>query len=231
MSHLRWGAFCEEISAGTMARGEAEAFLRTVAQRVREGPLPFAPSFLVGADVAYGERQAVAAVVVWDLREGKVVWEETREGPVAAEYRPGLFFLREAPLVLPLLSRVPFDGWVALLHGHGTAHPLGAGLASVVGVLLGRPTVGCAGSLLCGRGGEPGQEKGSWSAVWWQGKRVGAFLRTRAGVKPVVVSVGHGLTLEEAVGLVHAASVYRFPEPLRLADALARKVLSAAGGA
>ncbi|MFN3413353.1 MAG: endonuclease V [Thermoanaerobaculum sp.] len=214
-----------------MIKAEARAFLRSVAERVREGPLGFAPSWLVGADVAYGESLAVGAVVVWDLGAHRVVWERTKAGPIPAPYQPGLFFLREAPLVLPLLAEVPFEGWVALVHGHGVAHPLGAGLASVVGVLLGRPTVGCAGSLLCGKGNEPGEEKGSWSRVRWRGKPVGAFLRTRAGVKPVVVSVGHGLTLEEAVGLVDAASIYRLPEPLRWADRLARKALSAAGGA
>lgn len=228
MSNFLWDVSLQSLPAKSFKKGEAKAFLRRVATHVREEPLAFVPRWVAGADVAYGENLAVGAVVVWDLQVGKVVWQETMEGPVPAPYRPGLFFLREAPLVVPLLAKVPFAQWVALIHGHGLAHPLGAGLASVVGVLLGQPSVGCAGSLLCGEAAEPGAEKGGWSPIWWQKKRVGALLRTRAGVRPIVVSVGHRLTLEEALGVVHTASVFRLPEPLRLADGLARRGLSAA---
>lgn len=209
---------------------EALRFVEKIAGKVREQPLPWGPRWLLGVDVAYGPKRGWAGVAAFDVEKAKVVDGWVTCGVTPWPYLPGFFFLREAPLVLSALAQVPTHA-VVLVHGHGRAHPLGAGLASVVGVLLGRPTVGCAGSLLCGHGSEPGEAKGSWSPVWWQGKPVGAFLRTRAGVKPVVVSVGHGLSLEEALGLVQAASFYRFPEPLRLADRLARKALSAATGA
>lgn len=229
VSNPLWDAFLRMVSGKTLRKREAESFSRAVAKEVRQSELAFAPRWVVAADVAYGGERAVAAVVVWDLWQGRVVWREVVEGPIPAPYQPGLFFLREAPLILPVLARVPYDPWVALIHGHGVAHPLGAGLASVVGVLLGRPAVGCAGSLLCGEGTDPGATKGSWSPVWWQGKRVGAWVRTRTGAKPVVVSVGHAVSLEEAVRLVTAASVYRLPQPLREADRLARSVLRGTG--
>jgi deoxyribonuclease V len=41
------------------------------------------------------------------------------------------------------------------------------------------------------------------------------------GVKPVVVSVGHRTSLQQAVALVLAWSSFRFPEPLRQAHQLA----------
>ncbi|MGC8916609.1 MAG: endonuclease V [Thermoanaerobaculum sp.] len=205
--------------------GQPRVFLRAVARSVVEAPLPFAPRWVAAADVAYGEKLAAAAVVLWDTEGDRAVWEASFVAPVPFAYRPGLFSLREAPLVLPLLARVPGDEWVALVHGHGRAHPLGAGLASVVGVILARPTVGCAGSLLCGQALPPARPRGSQSPVRLRGKLVGALVRTREAVKPVVVSVGNAVTLEEAVALVLATSSFRFPEPLRLADQLARRAL------
>ena len=52
-------------------------------------------------------------------------------------------------------------------------------------------------------------------------ERIGVALRTRDGVKPVYVSVGHRITLEDAVRVVLACSIgYRLPEPTRLAHQL-----------
>lgn len=209
---------------------QAARFLENVAAGVRETPLPFLPRLVVAVDVAYGADLAAAAAVAWDLGTRSVAWSASRLARVPAPYTPGFFFLREAPLVVPLLEEAPFREWVALLHGHGRAHPLGAGLASVVGVALRRPAVGCAGSLLCGGGEPPGLARGCWSPVLLDGARVGAWVRTREATKPVVVSVGHAITLEEAVKLVVGVSVFRFPEPLRLADRLAREALRAHAG-
>lgn len=228
MSNPPWDEFLNQGVAQALTKSKAEAFLRRVAQRVRELPLGFVPRWVAGADAAYGGSLAAGAAVVWDLQEGRVVWQDVITRPVPAAYQPGLFFLREAPLVLPLLAKVPFALWVGLVHGHGVAHPLRAGLASVVGVCLGQPAVGCADSLLCGEGEEPGAARGSWSPVWWQGRQVGAWVRTRTGVKPVMVSVGHGICLQEAIHLVIAASLYRLPQPLREADQLARRALRTA---
>lgn len=53
-------------------------------------------------------------------------------------------------------------------------------------------------------------------------ERVGTVLRTRDGINPVYVSVGHLIDLASAERLVMACAVkYRLPEPIRLADRLA----------
>ena len=48
-------------------------------------------------------------------------------------------------------------------------------------------------------------------------------LRSREGARPLYVSVGHRISLEQAVELVLATLTrYRLPEPTRLADKLSR---------
>jgi deoxyribonuclease V len=63
---------------------------------------------------------------------------------------------------------------------------------------------------------------------------IGAALRTETDVSPVFVSIGHRVTLEDAIRLVLAcARGYRIPEPTRqahlLVNALRRGEVSPSG--
>jgi deoxyribonuclease V len=50
-------------------------------------------------------------------------------------------------------------------------------------------------------------------------------LRTRDGVRPVYISVGHRITLPDAVRLVlRCGRGFRLPEPTRLADKRVREL-------
>ena len=105
-----------------------------------------------------------------------------------------------------------------LVDGQGIAHPRRLGLASHLGLFLGVPTIGCAKSLLCGKHETPGIEAGSYAEIVDKGETIGAALRTRRGVKPVYVSIGHRLSLESAIGWVlKCCRGYRLPEPTRMA--------------
>jgi deoxyribonuclease V len=131
---------------------------------------------------------------------------------------------REAPVCIAAaqkLSRVPD---LFIVDGQGIAHPRRLGLAAHLGLFLDRPTIGCAKSRLVGANDEPGIEKGSYTPLTDDGETIGRVLRTRSNVKPVYVSVGHKVTLEEAMGLVlQCCTRYRLPEPTRLAHQIVTK--------
>jgi deoxyribonuclease V len=96
------------------------------------------------------------------------------------------------------------------------------GLASHLGLFLNTPTIGCAKSVLCGQYGEPDFELGSYTKVVDQGETIGVALRTRPGVKPVYVSIGHKVDLETAIyWVLECCRGYRLPEPTRLAHLVA----------
>ena len=78
--------------------------------------------------------------------------------------------------------------------------------------------LGCAKSRLTGHYEEPAAEAGAWTPLLDRGEVIGAVVRTRVGVKPVFVSVGHRIDLAGAVRVVLACCRgYRVPEPTRLA--------------
>ena len=86
------------------------------------------------------------------------------------------------------------------------------------------PAIGCAKSLLVGRCSGLPEPRGSSAPLVDRGEIVGAAVRTRTGVRPVYVSVGHRVTLAGACALVLATSRFRIPEPLRAADAAVRRL-------
>ncbi|MFQ5590561.1 MAG: endonuclease V [Phycisphaerae bacterium] len=163
----------------------------------------------------------IAGVVVWDVRTREVVEQHVVRRRVRFPYLPGLLSFREAPALLTVLRKLRCEPSVFMFDGQGLAHPRRCGLACHVGVVLDRPSLGCAKSVLVGTCDDPLSSRGSTSPLVHRGERIGMSLRTRANVKPVYVSVGHRLSLSAAVGITLACSVgYRLPEPVRLADQL-----------
>ena len=108
-----------------------------------------------------------------------------------------------------------------LCDGQGIAHPRGIGLASHLGLILDRPTIGCAKSRLIGRFSEVGGARGDYSRLLHNERVIGVVLRTRTGVKPMFISPGNRITLEHSLKIVMESCLkYRIPEPIRQAHML-----------
>jgi deoxyribonuclease V len=113
---------------------------------------------------------------------------------------------------------------VYFIDGQGIAHPRGCGIASHFGVEANTPTIGVAKTVLVGKAQEPAPKRGSFSPIHYGGKVVGAVLRTKDNTAPIYVSPGHMISLNTALELVLKTSLYRIPEPTRLAHNLLQKV-------
>ncbi len=178
---------------------------------------------VAGADCAFDKSEArtFAAWVVWDLAEEEVVEQATAVAPLTFPYVPGLLTFREGPALLAAWRKLRTHADLLMFDGCGYAHPRRCGLATHLGVLLDLPSIGVAKSRLCGRADEPAAARGSTADQTDGGELIGRVVRTRSGVRPVYVSVGHRATLDDAVRLTLACCTrYRLPEPTRLADQL-----------
>lgn len=180
---------------------------------------------LAGADISSSTRseEARAAVVVFSFPSLDVVETATVTGRVAFPYVPGLLAFREAPILTRAFASLKSEPDLVFLDGHGLAHPRRMGIACHVGLLLGRPTIGCAKSRLTGTHEEPGRSRGAFSYLRDEktGEVIGAVVRTRDGTKPVFVSIGHMIDLESAIDFtLRCGGGYRIPEPTRQAHIL-----------
>ena len=189
-----------------------------VERQVRMGPV----RHVAGIDVSVRDDVSRAAVVVLDLEGLAPVDYAVATRPATFRYVPGLLAFREGPPVLGALEKLTVWPDLFAFDAHGLAPPRRIGLASHIGAILDQPTIGCAKSRLIGTHGEPGNGVGDWTPLRDQDETVGAVVRSRPGVKPVYVSLGHRVDLPTSVDIVlRCGKGYRLPETTRLAQLLA----------
>jgi deoxyribonuclease V len=171
---------------------------------------------VAAVDVSFINNRAVGVAAVFSYPTLDLIEEKVFISRPKFPYVPGFLTFREGPIMLGALTRLKNDPDVILFDGQGIAHPRGMGEAAHLGILLDRPSIGCAKSKLIGEYKEPGKKKGSFSKLYLGGKVVGAVLRTRDGVKTNFVSPGHKIDLKSAIRIVLGCTTrYRIPDPLR----------------
>ncbi|MCL4458826.1 MAG: deoxyribonuclease V [Chloroflexi bacterium] len=178
--------------------------------------------YVAGVDIGFGGEKTRAAVVVLKYPLLEVADTSLVEEEVRFPYIPGLLSFRETPPILSAFEGLATEPDLILVDGQGIAHPRRFGIASHLGLILDKPTIGCAKSLLCGQHGPLADEPGSLSFIYDEDEVIGAAVRTKSSTKAVYVSVGHKIDLSTAIEYVLSCTrEYRLPEPTRLAHLLA----------
>ncbi|XP_075206856.1 endonuclease V [Anomaloglossus baeobatrachus] len=196
-----------------------------------------------GVDLSYikeDDTSACASLIVLSYPDLEVIYEDCQMVTLDAPYVAGFLAFREVPSLVEAVRRLQEkDGnvmpQVLLVDGNGILHHRGFGVACHLGTLTGLPTIGVAKNLLqvdgienneshkeqakeLQNGGDFFYLKGS------SGNILGAALKSsQKSVKPIYISVGHKISLETAVTLVHNCCKYRVPEPTRQADIRSRE--------
>ena len=178
---------------------------------------------VAGVDTAYRKGTAYAAVVVMNLSGLKILEEAVAAKPVRFPYVPGLFSFREGPVILEALDKLKTAPDLLMLDGQGVAHPRRFGIASHIGLMTDIPAIGCAKSRLVGDYKEPPLTRGGISYLTDGSETIGTVVRTRPGVKPIFVSIGHLMDLNDSIQIVlKSCRGYRLPEPIRRAHHLSQ---------
>ena len=206
---------------------EARDLQRSLCKRVRSGRLQRRVRAVTGVDMgAISNGRATAAAVVMSFPELEVLEVQRARRKLSFPYVPGLLSFREGPVVAAALRKLKTNPGLILVDGHGLAHPRRFGIACHLGLLTDTPVVGCAKSRLCGEHDDVGPERGCHVPLEQEGEELGAVVRTRDNVQPLYVSVGHKISLTQAIEYVLACgSGFRLPEPTRLAHQAAAGTL------
>jgi deoxyribonuclease V len=176
---------------------------------------------IAGADVAFDNHtnEGYGGVITYSFPELEEIERRGVKAEIPFPYVPGLLAFREAPILLKAFASLETEPDVVLFDGQGLAHYRRMGIATHMGIVLNKPTIGCAKSRLIGTFDEPGNEVGCYSPLVDGKETVGVVLRTRKRVKPIFVSPGTRISLATCITIVLACvDGYRIPKPTREAD-------------
>lgn len=175
---------------------------------------------VAGIDVGFEDNGKItcAAVAVLKFPSLEYYAKSIVRQPTKFPYIPGLLSFRELPAVIEAIRQLEQLPDLFLCDGQGYAHPRRLGIACHLGLLTNVPSIGVGKSRLLGTHGSVTDKRGSWQPLIGKGEVIGAVLRSRQGVKPVYVSIGHRISLHTAIHYVMACTTrYKLPETTRYA--------------
>lgn len=166
---------------------------------------------IAGFDIAYFEDKVLCTAIVYDIEQKKIIEEKSSVSKQPMQHIPGYRAFRDGPAILQTYYDLESEPQVLMMIGHGATHPLKCGLATFVGVELGKPAIGVAKKLLAGTVEE--------NKIKILNETRGELVKTKEHAKPLYVSAGNRISLKNAVELVRKLSIppHKLPEPLHLA--------------
>lgn len=178
-----------------------------------------------GVDVSIKGGTARCAIVVLSYPELSPMESVAAEVPLTFPYIPGLLAFREGPAILATWEKLKEKPDLLMFDGQGIAHPRGIGIASLIGLWLNIPTIGVAKSRLYGRHEQPGSKRGERAMLYNErqpNQIIGAVVRTRDDVKPLYISPGNLIDVDQSINFTLACGGgYRLPETTRWAHRVA----------
>lgn len=211
------------LSLPPLAQLKAEQ--QHLSQQVSLAPLTQLPLTVAGIDIAFpSENQALVAYVAFDVSTCQQIAAHKLLVEVQFPYISGYLAYREIPAYLELFHHIEQQEPLAellMVDGSGVLHPRGLGVASHLGLLLNKPTIGISKRLLCGKLGP--EESALDQPIEWQHQQIGCAMKNHAESKPVFVSPGTGCSPQNARDLVRQFwKDHRLPEPTFAADQLSK---------
>lgn len=202
-----------------MTPKEAVQLQRQLAGKIITGGQPEKMDTIAGIDISmrlFG-KTGYAGVIVFSYPGLEIIEEAFAWGPIPFPYVPGLLTFREGPLIEDAMIKLKTRPDLLIFDGQGIAHPRHMGIAAHMGLKLNIPSIGCAKSRLYGEYTEPPPARGSSTPLTdGEGRQIGVVLRTRDNVKPVFVSPGHMVGIEESARIIMSCTgKYRIPVPTR----------------
>ncbi len=216
----------------TLSPTEAIALQKEMRSKIDISPLPAEIRTIGGADISFNRFSDVfyAGIIILSYPSLNLIDRTTVVAKARFPYIPGLLGFRELPALLEAWNELKRKPDVLVVDGHGIAHPRRLGIAAHFGIVANTPTIGCAKSLLTGKFHEPAAERFAQSPLMDKNEQIGVVLRTKAKCKPVFISPGNKISMEQSLEIIkHCTGKYRLPEPTRNAHLLVNEIRIKAG--
>ena len=175
---------------------------------------------IAGVDAGYKSGGIYGVAVLIDYRTKRLLTYSVIHKKPPIPYIPGLLAFREAPSYISALLKLPREPDMILVDGHGLTHPRALGIATHLGLVLNKPTIGIAKKKLYG---EIRIENGI-KYLYVHGLKAGAIIVHRG--HELYVSIGYKITLESALEITKSLldPKYKLPIPTAIADQITKRI-------
>ncbi|MFB6182754.1 MAG: endonuclease V [Candidatus Nanohaloarchaea archaeon] len=196
-------------------------------------------NIIAGIDQAFTEDKIISGIVIIN-KQDETINKYNHIQKVNQPYIPGLLAFREAPAILNLLKKVDESINLLFIDGGGRIHYREAGIATHIGVLLEKPTIGITKNLLCGQPESNIEElkedekipiKSDEKVQTAENNQIIGYAyqskqyKDSKRIKPIFVSPGHKISAKTAVNKTEKIkNEYKLPPPIRKADKLVEKI-------
>lgn len=215
-----------------LSPSEAVVLQKKMRDKIDLSPLDKEIKLIGGADISFNkfEETVYAGIIVLSYPHLVPVSKITVTATATFPYISGLLAFREAPALAAAWDALELKPDILVLDGHGIAHQRRMGIATHFGILANIPTIGSAKSKLAGIYEDPENKKFAKTPLMHKGDHIGFALRTKLNCKPIFVSPGNKIGMEQSVEIIqNCVSRYRIPEPTRLAHNLVNEARVSAG--
>ncbi|PHN04238.1 deoxyribonuclease V [Flavilitoribacter nigricans] len=206
---------------------EAIQLQKELKEKIDIRPFPGPIQKIAGADISYNKNDDTiyAGIIVLDYETMEPICRSTIIDKMRFPYIPGLLSFREIPSLYAAWEALEEKPDILAMDGHGINHFRRLGVATHFGLISGQACIGIAKNHLTGTYEEPGPKRGSFSNIIDQGEKIGYVLRSRDQVKPVWVSPGHRVSMEQSLEIaLHCSRGLRIPEPTRQAHLMVNEL-------
>lgn len=228
---------------------EMERIQNELRKRIKIKKLEKKPRFIGGMDIAYyteestGKEKAISVIVVIDINTNEIldkvytvldVEEKSKElvytiEDVVNPYIPGYFGFREIPSFINTWEKLKTKPDIMVFDGQGMLHPNRMGLATQSSFFIDIPTIGVGKSFFHFNDvyfQQPENKEGAYSYIKEKDEILGVAYRSHKDVKPIFISIGNFITLEESIEIVGKmiTKISRVPTATRVADLVTKEL-------
>lgn len=159
--------------------------------------------------VSTGNKIMCVAVTL-DINSQQILEKNYKIVEEELPYNVNFIPFRDGPVIIDVLKGLKLETEVLMILGEGAVHKNKLGLASYVGIILNKPSIGIATQVL---NGVLKEEK-----VYFKEEVRGLALRSKEFANPVYVAPGYGLDINQAAEITKKFCLgNKLPLPLHIA--------------
>lgn len=170
---------------------------------------------ITGVYILNTSKKMICAAVTLNKDSQQILEKKYNTVEEELPYNIDFIPFREGPVVVDILKGLKIEPELIMILGDGAIHKNKLGLASYVGIILNKPSIGVSKRLLNGVLKEDN--------IYFKEEIRGLAMKSKDFANPVYVSPGYGLDIEEAINITQKFCLgNKLPLPLHIAH---KKVL------